>query len=122
MRIRDILKEDVDVKLTGTSSEVEPDFDSASPGMLTFKELRNTDAYMQYRMGVAIAAAAAMGDHEFEQETPYAENMVFVTYTSAEDELIRRAAKIMGVTPTQTIRAGSTENKSTGKTSVFSKK
>jgi hypothetical protein len=121
MRIRDILKEDVQVKLSGKQSKIEADFDEVSPGMITFKELRNTDAYMQYRMGIAITAA--MNDNtDFEQETPYAENMIFVTYAPAEEEMIRKAAKIMGVTPTQAASRGSREPSDIDKTSLFSRK
>lgn len=121
MRIKDILNEDFMPKLTGKTSKIEADFDGVSPGMITFKELRNTDAYMQYRMGVAIAAA--MNDNtDFEQETPYAENMIFVTYTPAEEDMIHKAAKIMGVTPTQAASRGSREPDDVSKTSIVPRK
>lgn len=59
-------------------------------------QLRNTDTYMQYRYGVALAAAMAP-DHEFNQESAWSENIGLIAYTPAEEEIIRRADKLMGV-------------------------
>lgn len=75
------------------------DIDPALPNAFIEPRVRNTDTYMQYRYGQALAAGAAMqqeGD-EFEQESVWAENFGMVAYTKEEIEIIKAADKLMGV-------------------------
>ncbi|MEY2925019.1 MAG: hypothetical protein RLZZ337_1567 [Bacteroidota bacterium] len=92
------------------------------PGAYVQKQLRNTDPYMQYRYGVAVAAARAVqaGLVTFQQESPYSENLVQVMYAPEDEETIRLASKMMGVTPTKVDSKGSQEPKLVNKKSVIS--
>jgi len=86
-------------KNAGASHAMRKDQASAIPHAMVNTQLRNTDTYMQYRYGVALAAAAAHEDsNEFEQESAWSENVGLVGYTDEEVELIRAADKLMGVT------------------------
>jgi hypothetical protein len=67
------------------------------PNPMIEPELRNTDAYMQYRYSIALAAAAAHQDEEFSQETAWAENIGLVGYVAQDLEQIKAADKLMGV-------------------------
>ncbi len=72
--------------------------DSSLPNAFIEPEVRNTDAYMQGRYGVALAAAAAMQDGDkFEQESAWAENFGMVAYSDQEIDIIKQADKLMGV-------------------------
>lgn len=72
--------------------------DPALPNAMIEPEVRNTDAYMQGRYGIALAAAAAMqGEEKFEQESTWAENFGMVAYSEQEIDIIKQADKLMGV-------------------------
>lgn len=105
-----------EVKLQGHASKLDQQVNAALPGAYVQKDLRNTDPYMQYRYGVAVAAARAEanGDVEFDQETPWAENLTQVMYTPEDEETIRLASKLMGVKPTKIADTASHEVASTG--------
>jgi hypothetical protein len=81
------------------------------PGAFVQRDLRNTDPYMQYRYGVALAGsrAHAAGEVEFEQESTWAENLGIVAYTAEDEETIKLADKMMGVTGTRIANRTSTE-------------
>ena len=100
MRAHEFITE---VKLQGRSSKLAQDVNAALPGVFSQTELRNTDPYMQYRYGVAVAAARAeaAGDIEFSQETAWAENLTQVMYAAEDEETIKLASKLMGVKPTK---------------------
>jgi hypothetical protein len=70
---------------------------------------------MQYRYGIAVAAARANRDHgvPFEQESAWAENLAQVMYAPEDEETIMLASKLMGVTPTRITDNASREPKST---------
>lgn len=100
MKIRDIVSEAYKgyhgrLKDFGTTrAQIDP----ALPNAMIEPELRNTDAYMQGRYGIALAAAAAMqGDDKFEQESAWAENFGIVAYSDQEVDIIKQADKLMGV-------------------------
>ena len=97
MRAKEFLKE---VKLHGTFGTVEKNVSDSLPGAFVQRELRNTDPYMQYRYGLALAGARAKAEHdiEFEQESAWAENLAVITYTKEDEETIRLADAMMGVT------------------------
>ena len=108
MRLKEFLPE---TKLHGTFGKVDPNFSRSSPGAFVQRDLRNTDPYMQYRYGVALAGsrAHAAGDVDFEQESIWAENLGIVAYTEEDEETIRLADKMMGVTGTRVASRGSKE-------------
>lgn len=104
MRLHEILNE-TENKDQGIPGKVEPEYDAVSPGVSAFKQLRNTDPYMQYRMGVAMAVV----DKPMDQESAQAENLVVAPYSDADAEIMKKAARIMGVTPTTVAKKKSSE-------------
>jgi hypothetical protein len=113
MKITDIVNE----AYTGWRSQKGKDYgsvkrgnpDEAIPGAVIEPQLRNTNTYMQMRYGIALAAAAAHGSEEFEQESVWAENIGLVSYTDAELKQIKAADKLMGVTSVEVTKQGSQE-------------
>lgn len=116
MRLHEILNE-TENKDQGIPGDVNPEFDAVSPGMTAFKQLRNTDPYMQYRMGVALAA----NPENFDQESAYAENFLVAPYTNADADIMKKAAKLMGVTPTTVAKKKSSEPDGTNSASPVAK-
>ena len=113
MKIKELL-EQTDPKLTGTTSRLPARITGPLPSVFVQKQLRNTDPYMQYRYGLAVASALGIknGDlaaDSMEQESEWAENLTQIAYAPEEEEIIRLASKIMGVTPTQIADSGSVE-------------
>jgi hypothetical protein len=108
MRAKEFLSE---IKLHGTFPKVNIDTSNSLPGAFIQRDLRNTDPYMQYRYGVALAGARANKDHniDFSQESAWAENLSLVTFTSEDEETIRLADKLMGVKATRIASNKSTE-------------
>jgi hypothetical protein len=100
MKVKDIVSEGYKgyvgrLKDFGTTKD---SIDPSLPNAFIEPEVRNTDAYMQGRYGLALAAAAAMqnGD-KFEQETAWAENFGMVAYSQEEIDIIKQADKLMGI-------------------------
>jgi hypothetical protein len=108
MRAKEFLPE---TKLHGTFSTVEKNVSDSLPGVFVQRDLRNTDPYMQYRYGVALAGARAKKEHnvDFEQESAWAENLAIVTFSPDDEEAIRLADKMMGVKATRIASSKSTE-------------
>ena len=108
MRAKEFLKE---VKLHGTFGTVEKNVSDSLPGAFVQRDLRNTDPYMQYRYGLALAGARAKKEHDldFEQESAWAENLTVVTYAEEDEETIRLADAMMGVTATRIASQDSVE-------------
>jgi hypothetical protein len=100
MRAKEFINE---AKSKGTASDVSKSKDAALPGVFVQKDLRNTDPYMQYRYGMAVAAARAAkeGHVDFSQESAWAENLTQVMYSPEDEETIKLASKMMGVKPTR---------------------
>lgn len=78
---------------------------------------------MQYRMGLALAAARAdkAGHIKFNQESSWAENFINVMWADEDEETIMLASKLMGVTPSAITDKASREPKSTTAVSVVAK-
>jgi hypothetical protein len=98
-------------KAHGTFSGIGASADLALPGVWVQRQLRNTDPYMQYRYGLAMAAARAdqAGHVDFEQESGWAENLTIVGYAAKDEEVIKMADKLMGVTGTRVADTASRE-------------
>lgn len=114
MRAKEFILE-YNAKANGRPSAVSAAKDAALPGVFVQRQLRNTDPYMQYRYGMAVAAARAHKEHnvDFEQESAWAENLTQVMYAPEDEETIMLASKMMGVTPTRITNNASEESKGT---------
>jgi hypothetical protein len=101
MRAKEFLPEGA--KAHGTFIGIGAEVDAALPGVWVQRQLRNTDPYMQYRYGLAIAAARAdaAGHVKFEQESGWAENLTIVGFTPEDEEVVKLADKLMGVQGTR---------------------
>jgi hypothetical protein len=113
MRAKEFLPEGN--KSHGKFTSLNADVDSALPGVWVQHQLRNTDPYLQYRYGLAMAAARAdaAGHVDFEQESPWAENLTIVGYTPEDAEVVKLADKLMGVKATRIADDSSKEAKDT---------
>lgn len=118
MRIKDIVNEAVKVKSHGKPEKVADRKADPLPGVFVQRQLRNTDPYMQYRYGMAVASARAIKNGEldrdsYDQETAFAENLTQVMYAPEDEETIALASKLMGITPTRITDNASHEPSST---------
>lgn len=110
MKIKDVIAESATPNLTDNARD-------SLPGGFVIPELQNSDAYRQYRYGLALASAAAeRNGHDkepFERESPWAENLALIAITPQDEEIIRMAAKMMGVSIKEIATPGSRESKGT---------
>jgi hypothetical protein len=99
MRAKEFISEDAAAKTHGKFTNLGNEVGDALPGVWVQRQLRNTDPYMQYRYGLAMAAARAdaNGHIEFNQESPWAENLTIVGFSTEDDETVKLADKMMGV-------------------------
>lgn len=112
MRAKEFINE---AKSKGKAEEISDRKAGPLPGVFVQKQLRNTDPYMQYRYGMAVAAARSHKEHgvDFDQESAWAENLTQVMYAPEDEETIKLASKMMGVTPSRITDNKSREPKST---------
>jgi len=105
MRAQEFIAEDAsgEAKIHGRWGKLAPDVKGALPGAWVQRQLRNTDPYMQYRYGLAMAAARGVqaGDIDFEQESAWAENFSIIGYAEEDAEVVKIADKLMGVKGTK---------------------
>jgi hypothetical protein len=115
MRAKEFINEAWAGKSHGKPKKVRDRASDALPGVFVQRQLRNTDTYMQYRMGLALAAARAdaAGHVKFEQESSWAENFINVMWTPEDEETVMLASKLMGVTPSMITDKKSREPDST---------
>lgn len=115
MRAKEFIPEGASPMTHGKFISLTADVDAALPGVWVQRQLRNTDPYMQYRYGLALAAARAdaAGHVDFEQESPWAENLTIVGYTPEDAEVVKMADKLMGVKGTRIADDASRESKDT---------
>jgi len=79
--------------------------------METWPELdNNNNPYLAYRFGIAMAGAPS---DDMDKKGPVGSSFTTLGYSSAEKEITKAAAKIMGVTPTNLTGDGSIELLST---------
>lgn len=113
MKIKDIINEGVYHGYVGHLKDFgavkRGSVDEAIPSAIIEPQVRNTDTYMQMRYGLALAAAAAQKDPDWEQESVWAENVALIGYTQAEIDQIKAADKLMGVKGVQISHKGSQE-------------
>ena len=123
MKISEIISESTEAKTHGEFISLGADINAALPGVWVQRQLRNTDPYMQYRYGLAIAAARAdsAGDVKFQQESPWAENLTIVGFTPEDAETVKLADKMMGVSATRIADDASRESRDTNKASTVAK-
>lgn len=123
MRAKEFIKESFNAKSHGKPGKVRARADATLPGVFVQRQLRNTDPYMQYRLGIAVASARAheRGEVDFEQESAFGENTVQVMYAPEDEETIRLASKMMGVSPTRITDNASREPDATNATSPVAK-
>ena len=88
MKIREIVNE-----VAGHKGLLQPDISRALPNAETFPNLPNQDPYLQYRFGLAMAAALAVKDDkiEYDYESAFGENLAVIARTPAEEEIVRIA-------------------------------
>lgn len=91
MKINEILSENATGKL-------QPAVADALPNTTVLTQVKNTDPYQQYRMGLAIASARAKAAGEipeFDETSAWGENMVVTAYTDADQETLELGLKLM---------------------------
>lgn len=91
MKIKEILVE----QNVGT---LQPDVAAAIPQTTVLTQVKNTDPYQQYRMGVAIASARARAAGEItepDEASAWGENMVVVAYTPEDQETLEMGLALM---------------------------
>lgn len=78
---------------------MQQDVANAIPSLYTVPELQNQDAYKQYRMGLAMAAARAVeaGEIEYKSDSDWGENMLIVAQTEEGARTIELALKLIGI-------------------------
>jgi hypothetical protein len=112
MRAKEFIQE---TKSKGVAEKISDRRSGPLPGVFVQTQLRNTDPYMQYRYAMAVAAARSRKENgiDFDQESAWAENITQVMFVPEDEETIRLASKLMGVTPTKIADNKSREPKST---------
>jgi hypothetical protein len=75
-------------------------------------------ALASYTAQLAAARADAAGDVKFEQESPWAENLTLVGFVPEDEDVIKAADKLLGVTGTRIADQKSLEPTDTYKTSA----
>jgi hypothetical protein len=104
MNIKDLLSE-------GRTGSLQDDVADALPAAFTVPQLKNTDPYMQYRYGLAIASAHRISDpdpynivagrEDFAPTSAWGENLIVASFTPKDIRTLELASKLMGVTQHQ---------------------
>ena len=81
----------------------------ATPNLETWPQLDNNNSpYLAYRFGIALARSPAhTEDHH--SEGPIGGQFTTIGYSEADNEILRAAAKVMGVKPVRQSSEGSKE-------------
>lgn len=121
MKVNEIVTES---SKSRTVKKVSKNAKNSLPKTSVQRSLRNSDAYSQYRYGMAVASARAVanGDVSFSDETAMADSLTQVMYSEEDTETIKLASKLFGVTPTSLTNTKSHENPSVNKSSPVAKK
>jgi hypothetical protein len=75
-----------------------PGVADALPSTFVMPELKSQDPYLQYRFGLALAAARAQaaGETTYDAESKFGEDMVIVARSKEEEETLRMAMALFG--------------------------
>lgn len=75
-----------------------PAIADAMPSTFVLPQLKSQDPYMQYRFGLALAAARAQaaGETTYDTESKFGEDMVVVARSKEEEETLRMALALFG--------------------------
>ena len=97
MRAKEFIKE-------SRTGSLRDDVASALPATYIIPKLKNQDPYLQYRFGVAIAAAKSNKNRqeeqpEFDATSVWGENEVIVSYSNTIGDYIDDALAIIGLSP-----------------------
>lgn len=93
MRAKDFIKESSGVVGNGDTG-----YDKAMPPTYALPQLKNQDPYLQYRFGLAIAAARAHanGEVKYQHDSDYGENMVVLARSPEEEKTLDMALSLYG--------------------------
>ena len=91
------------------------------PATFILPDLKNQDAYLQYRFGLALASARAVenGDVTFKDTSQFGENMVVVARSEEEATTLSAALKMFG-THNRSIQVANAISKEAAGTAVVS--
>lgn len=65
------------------------------PATYVLPDLPNSDAYLQYRMGLQLAAAGP-DFYKADADNPWGQNMAVLAYSDGEEEILKTALKANG--------------------------
>lgn len=84
--------------LTEHTEPLSSDQAHALPAAFVLPDLKNNDAYLQYRFGIALAAARAAdaGEVSLDAETVFGENMAVIARSKEEEETLSMALRSFG--------------------------
>jgi len=84
--------------LTEQTEPLSADQSHAMPAAFVLPDLKNQDAYLQYRFGLALASARAVeaGEVVVDTESAFGENMIIIARSKEEEETLRMALKLFG--------------------------
>lgn len=102
MRAREFITE------SGLTGSITPEVEQTLPSTYVIPDLKNSDFYLQYRFGVALAGAKGAEQRnkdnvpDYNRESAWGENQVVVAYAGEgiEEKFIDDALKQMGMSPT----------------------
>jgi hypothetical protein len=108
------------IKEIVVEAKINKDAHGATPDMQTWPELDNNNSpYAAYRFGVAMAGAP---DMKTDKRGPIGGRFTTIGYTDADDEILKAAAKEMGVSAEKETTPGSTERDDVNTASPVAKK
>ena len=84
--------------------------------------LTNQDAYLQYRMGLKLAASGPDADKVDQENSPWGENMAISVYSSGDQEILDTALKAAHQSSQMITTGKSEEPKHVNKTSPVAAK
>jgi hypothetical protein len=120
MKIIDIITENADApgNTGGSTSKVHAHHEAVVKGMETYPELP-AHYYNMYRFGVHMAGSPA--DQDMKSISSVANQMVTLAYTDADQAIINKSKKAMGLTGKQLTSKDSRESADTHKVSPTAK-
>ena len=87
-------------------SKFSKDSFASLPGAQKWDALDNSNPYLSYRFGVAVAGCPDIGTPI---KGPVGEKMLTIAYSDGEKEILKKAGKMFGISPTKITSPGSRE-------------